>query len=219
MSTNSKILSFKKKVSKSYETISVSYHESGHAICALLRCIKIKIVSIKQNERFQQMEGITEYFSYIHNIQNKELFNYYLNSEIYIYYSGLVSEKLFYKKISGSDKFPSFLKDGSSYDTKEAAKLITKYHLYSPGEQRFKYKRKVTKQIGLMLEDYWSDVELLSHFLFKKKRINYQQIKSLMIRKSINKQFWRRHFKKIDQLTSVLSYPLDSDKIKTILEL
>lgn len=214
---DNKIIEFKNKVSKSFETITVSYHESGHTICALLRFIQVDVVSIKQNEE-KQMEGVTGYLSNLDNIQDAELFTYFLNSEIYLYYSGLVAEKILYKKISGSDKFPSFL-NGSSLDTQSAAKLITTYHKYSAGPERYKYKKKVTKQLASVLTSYWEDVELVSHFLFRKKRINFKQLKSLLIRKSINKEFWKKQFKSISLLHKIVSKPLDTDKIKIIIGL
>lgn len=217
MNKKSYILDFKKKVAKSYDTISVSYHEAGHAISALLYFIKVDYVSIKKNEEYQRMEGITNVFSNLENFEDIDLFTYYLNSEIYFYYAGLVSEKLLYLKISGSDKFPSFLRDGSSLDTENAARLITKYHTYNPGEERFRYKKRVTKKLIDILDYYWNDVELLSHLLFKKKKINYNQIKSLLTRKSLHKNFWKKQFKKINFLYKTHSKPLDINKVKTII--
>jgi hypothetical protein len=133
-------------------------------------------------------------------------------------YAGLTTEKIFYKKISGSDKFPSFLKDGSSSDTQTAAKIFKKYNFVSPGQARFVFKKKITKQISILLENYWEDIEILSHLLFQKKKITYEQIKKLLTTKSKNKFFWKDQLKKIEILYHE-DTDLDDDTIRIMLSI
>ena len=217
MTIPSSLSIFRRKVSKSYETISAAYHESGHAICSLLRHMKIESASIYEDKKIKQICGLTIFYPYDLKKFNQHLANYFLISEIYINYAGLVVEKIFYKKISGSDKFPSFLKDGSSHDTREAAKLLKKLSFISPGRQRFLYKRKLTNQLSILLESYWSDIELIAHALIQKKKINFNQIKSLLLRKSNNKVFWRQRFKSINYVLRHENDPLDDQTVKIII--
>ena len=208
---------FRHKVSKSYETISAAYHESGHVICSLLHHIKVESASIYEDKKIKQICGLTIFNPYDIKKFNQSLANYFLVSEININYAGLVAEKIFYKKISGSDKFPSFLKDGSSHDTKEAAKLLKKISFIAPGKQRFLYKKKLTNQLSILLESYWSDIELIAHTLIQKKKINFNQIKYLLLRKSNNKVFWRQKFKAISYVLRHEDKPLDDQSVKIII--
>ena len=208
---------FRRKVSKSYETISAAYHESGHVICSLLRHMKVESANIYEDKKIKQICGLTIFYPYDIKQFNQQLANYFLISEICINYAGLVVEKIFYKKISGSDKFPSFLKDGSSHDTQAAAKLLKKLSFISPGRQRFLYKQKLTKQLFNLLESYWLDIELIAHDLIQKKKINFNQIKSLLTKKSNNKIFWRQRFKAISYILRHDGKPLDDQAVKIII--
>lgn len=219
MAKESSTTIFRKKVSKSYETLCVAYHEAGHAICALLKYIYVDSAFIYEDSATKKMCGETYFCPYEIGNSKQQILNYFLIGEICINYAGLVTEKIFYKKISGSDKFPSFLKDGSSLDTQSAAKILKKYNLIPPGRQRYLFKQKLTKQLISLLDNYWSDIEILAHALIQKKKLNYDQIKFLLIKKSQNKLFWKQRFKAIEFISSASAPELDDEVVKIIINM
>ena len=46
-------------------------------------------------------------------------------------------------------------------------------------------KKKIIKQVHSLIKEYWSDIELISHFLIQKKKISFNQIKEGAIKKNI----------------------------------
>ncbi len=191
----------RKKFHKTHELISTSYHEGAHVIYGLLHLINIESATVFENRRSKRIEGYTEYHSMpIESIQDTDLFNEFLHAEICLSYAGLVAEKRLFKMISGSDKFPMFLRDGSSNDIKEAAALFQKYSLAEPGRQRYNYKQTLIKAIDKELQEHWDAISLISHNLFKKKTLLYSDIKNILIKKSKNKEFWKKQFKNIEYI-------------------
>jgi hypothetical protein len=219
MSKESSLTIFRKKVSRSYENLCVAYHEAGHVICALLKYMRVEGATIYEDAKIKQMCGETLFYSYEDHAFNQQLLNYFSIGEICVNYAGLVTEKIFYKKISGSNKFPSFLKDGSSLDTQAAAKILKKSNIVPSGKQRYLYKQKITKQLLSLLENYWSDIELIAHILIQKKKINYKQIKYSLLRRSSNKILWKQRLKTIEFISSLESKGLDDQVLKLIINM
>src|SRR5678816_3676208 len=125
----------RKKFHETHELISTAYHEAGHTVYGLLHCIKIESVSVFEVKKSKRIEGFTHYDhpKDIAEIEDPVLFNERLHAEIGLSYAGLVAEKHHFKMISGSDRFPMFLREGSSCDINEAAALFQKYNLVEPG--------------------------------------------------------------------------------------
>jgi hypothetical protein len=111
-----------------------------------------------------------------------------------------------------------FLREGSSHDFSEAAELFEKYNLSEPGRKRYNHKQKLLKLIDKELQEHWEAVTIVAHGLFKKKKLSYLEIKELLIKKTANKEFWKKKFKIIVQLYRN-SETLDEKDIKFIMNL
>jgi len=207
----------RKKFHETHELISTAYHEAGHTVYGLLHCIKIESVAIFKDKKSKRIEGFTHYNSLaLSDIQDPELFNDRLHSEICLSYAGLIAEKHHFKAISGSDKFPMFLRDGSSSDITSAAALFQKYNLVEPGRKRYNYKQKLMKSIHQELKDHWDAITLVAHGLFKKKKIYYAELQQMLTRKTDDKQFWKENFRDINYLYDNAE-SLDEKDVKSIL--
>lgn len=192
----------RKKITHTHDLISTSWHESGHVIFALLCGMRVPSVYVFENKKNKRIEGFCHYESVkeLSDIQDSSLFTEQLKAEISIKYAGLTAEKHYYKIISGSDKFPMFLKDGSSPDISSAADLIKQYNVAQPGKKRYAYKKSLIREILLKLQDHWDAVTAIAHGLIQKKRLFYADIKKILIRKTKNKVFWKEQFKIIDHI-------------------
>lgn len=190
------IKEFRKKVSKTYDSISTAYHESGHTIYGLLNFIKIDLVEIFENKKDKRIQGLTFYELKIEKIPSQKLYNR-VNALIGFSYAGLVAEKYQFKLTSGSDKFPLFLKDGSSDDTIEASNLIRKYEIASPGAKRYEFKKKMIRSVGSILQNNWDAVTLVAHALFHKKQLSFLDLQKLLTTKTKDTKMWKQIFKKI----------------------
>ncbi len=207
----------RKKITKIHDLISTSYHEAGHTVYGLVHAMKVESVCVFQNKKNKRIEGFTHFDSPdIESFNDTALISYLINSEICIRYAGLAAEKYHFKTISGSDKFPMFLRDGSSDDTLTAAALIRQYKVVQPGKKRYAYKKRVIKETLHVLQDYWDDVSLVAHALFQKSRLNYNDLKNLLTKKSPNKQFWKEQFKAINYIFENHE-TLDEKALKSIL--
>lgn len=202
------------KMAKTHELISLCYHEAGHTLYGLLHFFKVNPVSLFENPKEKRIWGITSYYlpMDITKTDDKFLINYFVQSEICLNYAGLTAEKLFYKKTSGSDKFPFVLKMGSEEDTVAAANLIKTHNLAPPGPKRYLFKKKLIKNTSIILNEYWDDITLISHSLFQKKKLNFLELKDLLCKKSVNKVFWKEHLKNMDVIFN--DYILSEDKLK-----
>jgi len=190
----SSLSNIRKKQSYDYELIAQSYHESGHAVCALHNYMKVINVDV-MNERSNN-DGKTEYLSIeIEELGEEDIQKAILYFDLQIYYAGLVAEKLYYKDICGSDQFPMHLRIGSSNDLYNASEIIKKSNFAAAGKERFLFKKKVQKEVNDLLIKYWSDVKLVAHYLYKKKKLNFDELKNILTRKSENKDFWKTRFK------------------------
>lgn len=202
------------KIAKQFELIATSFHEAGHTIYALLNKFKVLNVSVSFNKESKRIEGYCEYlipeFSAFKDFHFSQFLAEY---EIGIKYAGLTAEKYHFKTISGSDKFPLFLRDGSSDDTMSAATLIKKYNIAPPGKKRYQFKKNKIKEILQILQKNWNDVSLISHSLFAKKKLSFEDLQYILIKKSKNKKFWKNQFKIINGIFNNLEQ-LDEPDLK-----
>jgi hypothetical protein len=206
----------RKKAFQAYEMLSASYHEAGHTIYGLLEFIKIGSVSVNLSQKGAG-NGITFYETVLdeEDVQDSSLFNYLILSEVKLSYSGFCSEKIFFKAISGTTENRIFLRDGSSDDVASAAALISKYNLAPAGKKRYQYKQKLKNDITKTLNKHWDDVVIVSHALFQRKKLYYSDLKSLLLKKSPNKSYWKAQFKQIDYLFDNRGL-LDTKELKSI---
>lgn len=222
MASNSagSIGNIRKKFHETHELISTAYHEAGHTVYGLLHCIKIESVLVFEDKKSKRIGGFTHYdhAKQIGDLVDPILFNDRLHAEIGLSYSGLIAEKHFFKLISGSDKFPMFLRQGSWCDTLEAAALFQKYNLCEPGRKRYNYKQKLIKGISLELQNNWDAVNLIAHGLIKKKKIYFSELQEILSRKTVDKAFWKNQFKAINYLYDNCD-GLDEKDMKNILSL
>lgn len=186
------------KQSKDYELIAASWHEAAHTICGLynfLYIIKVYVSSDKYEH------GNTLYEMYDPSkFKNKLLIKILIIFEIQTLYAGLIGEKMYYKEICGSDKFPMHLRIGSSSDINSASSLINKYNLAESGKDRFLFKKQIQNDTRNILINYWEDVKLIAHFLYRNKELKYDELKYCLTRYSTNKDFWKVRFKEIKRI-------------------
>lgn len=208
------VVSTTQKLSQDYELISTCYHEAGHTVAGLLTFMKIPAVTVSFTAK--SVEGFTHYEMIDQAITDEKINDYLILSEIYISYAGLVAEKIHYKEICGADKLPMILKEGSSPDISSAAEIIRKYNLAPPGKKRQQFKQKIFKQLDSDLKTHWDAIKLISHALYKRKRLNYDDLKEILTKKSKNKEFWKNRFKDITMLVTP-TRELDNKEIRSIL--
>ena len=87
-----------------------------------------------------------------------------------------------------------YLRDGSYYDTFMASSIMKKYNVANPGKDRYAYKKRLINYTSKNLKEHWDAVTLVARFLFNKKKITYSKLKSLLTKKSKNKEFWKDKF-------------------------
>lgn len=190
----------RKKVTKTYECISTSYHEAGHTVYGLLHLIKINLVSVYEDKKHKRIYGDTFYDhpeldSFQSNLKMNRVY-----AEIGFSCAGLVAEKRQYKLASGSNNCPLFIKDKSSKDTTDASNLIKKYELALPGRKRYEFKKKLIKEVDNQLQDNWDAVTIVAHALFQRKQLNFADLKDLLTKKTNNRKFWKEQFRKISSI-------------------
>src|ERR1700722_5965099 len=113
----SSIAKVRKKIAINFESILGAWHESSHAIFALIHHMRVMEVCIYEHKEAGRIYGYTNCSTLdeLENITDPELLNVMLKAEIGLYYSGFIAEQHFFKSISGSSQTPMFIKDGSSY--------------------------------------------------------------------------------------------------------
>lgn len=202
---------------KLYDMILTSIHESAHVIYALLHGMHVESVQIFEHKKLKRINGYTVYVAFdTSKVEDPALINILLMAEIGVKYAGLTAEKYHFKITSGSNAFPAYLKDGSSSDTLEAAEIIKTFNLAPPGKKRFAYKNKMISKTYKKVQEYWDDITLLSHVLFKQKKLNFADIKNILIKKSKNKKFWKAHFKNIEVMHGNMDF-IDEPALKILL--
>jgi hypothetical protein len=190
------------KLAQNLRIISVSYHEAAHTIAALLHFMIVPEVAVVESKR--HVSGYTHYevFTFDTNLDevDKKIKDYIVLSEICLKYAGLMGESIHFEDLSGSKILPVILKIGNEPDIQDAANLIKKYSLVEPGEKRYLFKKKLFRKITALLKEYWSDVKLLAHALYDRRKLQYEDLRYLLTKKSENKKFWQQQFKDIDTL-------------------
>lgn len=212
------IAEIRKKVTKTHEFISTSYHEAGHTIYALLHLMKVSSVSVFENKQFKRIHGIC-YYNYpsdFEDIQDSELLNTLLRAEIGVSYAGLIAETSLFRSISGSKQTPTFISYGSADDNKAAREVIKKYNLAPPGPKRTAYKRKIMNEVQSELHHHWDAVMIVAHALFRHRRLSFVDLQELLTKKTRNKKFWKDQFKKISYFYDN-NQNLDEKDLKSIL--
>jgi hypothetical protein len=187
-----------KKQANDYEKIAMCWHEAGHTICGLFNFLKVYHVNVLSSK---YIDGNTSYE--IHDsdtITNKLLAKILIIYEVQTLYAGLVGEKMYYEDICGSNVFPMTLRIGSSDDIRDAARLIDRYNLADPGKSRFWFKKQVQNDAKKILSNYWDDVQLVAHALYKSTDLDFNELRYLLTRKSVNKDFWRPHLKELKDM-------------------
>lgn len=191
------------KLAQNYRVISCAYHEAAHTICALLHFMRVLETAI--DESVSRVSGYTDYDPIVIETEFEKIGaqskDYVILSEIYLKYAGLAGEKIYFKDISGSDKFPVVLKFGTEPDMEDAANLIKKYNLAPPGNKRYLLKKKMFRHITALLKKYWPDIKIIAHKLYDKRKLQEDDLRQLLTRKSPNKRFWKKQFKNISLLS------------------
>jgi hypothetical protein len=187
----------RKKVTKTHELISTSYHEAGHTIYALLHLMKVSSVSVYEDKKLKRIHGIT-YYDYPNDfdeIQDNELLLMLARADVGMSYAGLLAEKILFKDISGSSQIPMFISEGSTEDNKGAREMMDKYNLAPPGSKRTAFKAKLMRQVQNDLHTHWDAITLVAHALFRHRRITYADLTTLLTKKTIDKKFWKEQLK------------------------
>lgn len=211
-----------KKKSWDYDLIAMSHHESGHIICALHNFMYVHDANVMTpNKR----EGSTNFYAYGYfeefndsTVEDEELHKILLIFEIQTLYAGLIAEKMYYKDICGSNKFPNHLKNGSSYDTELASALIRKNKLAAPGKQTFLLKKQIRYDVELMLTEHWDAVKVVAHFLYQKKRLTFDEMKYALTRRTGHRDFWKDRYKKINLIHNDKTHPTEEVVKNLVLE-
>lgn len=208
----------RKKLTYTTDLISTSYHEAGHTIYGILHFIKIHSIGVVENKKFKRFEGFCHYELGLDlsEIKDSAICAERVKAEICLKYAGLAADRYHFKSISGSDKYPLFLRYGSSDDLLDAAALIKEYNLASPGKKRFNLKKKLFKETSKDLQDNWDAVTIVAHTLFKKKRLSYMSLKKLLTTHTNDPEFWKQNFSILESIFNKQK-PLDEKELKYIL--
>jgi len=212
-----------KKQSFDYELIAMSYHEAGHAVCGLHNYMYVSGANVMTPKK---REGGTMYYAYGYFeefsnsiVEDEELYKILLIFEIQTLYAGLIAEKMYYRDICGSSRFPNHLKDTSpDNDTAVASALIRKNKLAGPGKQTFLLKKQIRYDVEQMLAEHWDAVKVVAHFLYQKKRLTFDEMKYALTRRTERRDFWKDKFKKIKLIHNDKTNPTEDIVKDLVLE-
>src|SRR5271165_3537367 len=182
----------KAKDALDYELICMCTHEGSHAIVALHNFLQVFEVSAMPFEAKTRKErgGKTNWFM-PQKIEGSELKKMLLTFEIQALYAGLLGERILYKELTGSHKLPMNLRVGLSSDIKNVSNIIRNNNLVESGNDTVIFKKNIQKKTEKILLDNWDVVRLIAHALHKDRKLNFDELKQLITRKSKNKDFWR----------------------------
>ena len=90
------------------------------------------------------------------------------------------------------------------------SRQIRKYKLSIPGKNTVLFKNKIRSDVEQVLLEQWDAVKVIAHALYQKKRLRFDEIRFLLTRRTINKDFWKDRFKKINLIYSNRSSATDS---------
>jgi hypothetical protein len=193
--------SIKRRQAHQLETINTAHHEAGHTIFALLQGMIVYSVCIFTDKTSNRVDGFTHYFSLeLTTIVDPFILNNRVEAELGMEYAGMMAERHQYHLHTGSDKCPSFLKDGSSADIKRASDLIKKYQLAPAGQKRYRFKQRIMKKVLRQLQEHWGAVIVVAHALFRKKRLTGEEVQTLLTTQTDNKDFWKKQYRMIQNL-------------------
>jgi hypothetical protein len=205
-----------RKQSDDYFFIATNFHEASHAITGLHNYFQVYNVNILMPAI---KEGTTDFYIFDNEkIQDEELKYIFLMFELQTIYGGLIGERLYYKDITGSDRFPSHLKSGSASDTFQAAALIRKHHLAKPGKNTHLLKKRIQNDVEELLLEHWDAVKVVAHALYKKKKLNFEELRNLLTKKTNHNDFWKDRFKKIKSIYNDNNIPKDQILKDLVLE-
>lgn len=207
--------SIQQKQSNDYALIAANFHESSHTIAALANLIYVSSVNVNPAHQNGEDVGTTSYEAWEEYL-DPQLTKLTILAELQLLYAGLVGEKIYYKDITGSSKFPMHLKVGSWNDIASASSLIRKSEIATPGTETQILKRKIQQEVEKFLIEHWMEVKLISHQLYKKKTLVFDDLKTLLTRKNPHKDFWIEKFKKIKLLRDS-EEKISEETIKTLL--
>ena len=71
------------------------------------------------------------------------------------------------------------------------------------------------KEVNDELKENWDAVTVVAHALFKKKRLNFDELKMLLTTKTESKEFWKEQFAIINNFYS--HPPLDKKEFRFII--
>jgi hypothetical protein len=209
------VKNYVKKQSFDYELIAMSFHEAGHAVCGIFNYIQVFNVHVMTDPK--KRNGLTEFFVYEKDSwQDEDLKKIIAICELQAIYAGLIAEKMYYKDICGSSKFPMHLRIGSSSDMQHASSIIRKNKLSKPGKNTLLFKKQTQYDVELVLNEHWDAVKIVAHSLYKKKRLTFDELKFLLTRKTVHKSLWKDRFKKIKIIHNEKKYPKE-EMVKDLL--
>jgi hypothetical protein len=197
---------FLKKQSLDYVKIAASYHEAAHAFIAAYNHMKVLEINIT-NLKYGYVHYLPYEISYIDFLDKIIIF------ELQMLYAGLISEKIYYKDMCGSNIFPAHLY-GAYDDTKAASLLIKKYKLLFPNKSVLILKKHIKKYIKALLQEHWNTIKLLAHYIYKIEKLSEDELKSFLITKTNNRKFWRDRYRTIELIYS--NDKISKDKLEII---
>jgi hypothetical protein len=177
------------------ELILMSWHESSHAVVALCNNFEVCFVSVRNPT---EKDGKTEFRTTADDVKDPELHRVLIINELEAMYAGLIGERLLYRELCGTTKYPRHLQIGLSYDIKLASQIIRRHELAPPGKETALFKKNIHRKVEKILLDHWGSVKLIAHTLHKKRKISsFEELRLLLTRKSNEKEFWRDKLSKI----------------------
>jgi hypothetical protein len=177
------------------ELLVMAWHESAHAIVALQNYLQVYYVSVRNDD---EKDGRTDFYIPL-DIKDQELKHTLFMAELQTLYAGLTAERMLYRDLCGSIKYPRHLQVGLSYDIKLASNLIRRHELAPAGKETAEFKKNIQHKVGKILLEHWGSVKLIAHTLHKKRKIpSFEELRLILTRKSNEKEFWREKFSKIN---------------------
>lgn len=176
------------------ELILMSWHESSHTVIALCNNFEVCFVSVRNPI---EKDGKTNFYT-TDDVEDAELRRLLIVNELETMYAGLIGERILYRELCGTMRYPRHLQIGLSHDIKLASQIIRRHDLAAPGKETAIFKKNIHRKVEKMLLEHWDSVKLIAHTLHKKRRISsFEELRLLLTRKSNEKEFWREKFSKI----------------------
>lgn len=191
----------KAKDALDYELIFMSFHESAHTVVALHNFLQVYNVNtmLFGAKTSEEKDGQTNWYITL-NIEDTELKRATLIHEIQAMYAGLLGERILYRELTGSPKLPMNLRVGLSYDIKNASSTIRNNNLAESGKDTILFKKNIQKKTEKILLEHWEEVRLIAHILHKKRKLTFDELKQLLVKKTNKKDFWKDRFARIEQI-------------------